>query len=33
MAGKRKGVFELGWKEEELLRGKWSKVDFNQGKV
>lgn len=33
MVGKRKGGFALGLKEEELLRGRWSKVDFNQGKV
>ena len=33
MAGKRKDGFALGWREEELLRGRWSIVDFNQGKA
>ena len=33
MADKRKGGFALVWREEELLKGRWSKVDFNQGKV
>lgn len=33
MAGKRKDGFALEWREEELLRGRWSIVDFNQGKV